>query len=89
MFRNASAFSVCTLTVVFAAVLFSAVVFADSSEEDDAISTTLDNGLGSHIDWHTLDDGLSLAEQEKKPLMLIIHKSWCGACKCKYFWSFY
>ena len=28
-----------------------------------------------------LDSGLELAKTEEKPLMLVIHKSWCGACK--------
>ncbi|XP_068206071.1 thioredoxin domain-containing protein 12-like [Palaemon carinicauda] len=41
----------------------------------------LDNGLGKSYDWHSLEDGLKISEETGKPLMLIIHKSWCGACK--------
>ena len=39
------------------------------------------NGLGDHIDWQIWQDGLSLAKETGKPLMLILHKSWCPACK--------
>jgi len=39
------------------------------------------NGLGEHIEWSTLEDGIKLAKETDKPLMIIIHKSWCGACK--------
>lgn len=28
-----------------------------------------------------LETGLKLAQAEEKQLMLVIHKSWCGACK--------
>ncbi|XP_037777058.1 thioredoxin domain-containing protein 12-like [Penaeus monodon] len=38
-------------------------------------------GLGEKFDWHTLEEGLKISETTGKPLMLIIHKSWCGACK--------
>ncbi|XP_066964576.1 thioredoxin domain-containing protein 12-like isoform X2 [Macrobrachium rosenbergii] len=38
-------------------------------------------GLGKDYEWHSLDDGLKLSKETDKPLMLIIHKSWCGACK--------
>ncbi|GAB6029031.1 Thioredoxin domain-containing protein 12 [Chamberlinius hualienensis] len=42
---------------------------------------SLGRGLGDEIDWKTLDNGLQEAKDLNKPLMLIIHKSWCGACK--------
>lgn len=68
------------------AVALVGIVLADfdDSSEDGGVSAGVDNGLGEHIDWSTLDDGLSRAKQENKPLMLIIHKSWCGACKCRF-----
>ncbi|XP_065834831.1 thioredoxin domain-containing protein 12-like [Oscarella lobularis] len=41
----------------------------------------LAKGWGDEIAWRTLNDGLVEAKESQKPLMLLIHKSWCGACK--------
>ncbi|XP_030852663.1 thioredoxin domain-containing protein 12-like [Strongylocentrotus purpuratus] len=38
-------------------------------------------GLGEQYDWVTFEDGLKLAKENDKPMMLVIHKTWCGACK--------
>ena len=39
------------------------------------------NGLGDDIDWQTWSEGLLMAKDTGKPIMLILHKSWCPACK--------
>lgn len=39
------------------------------------------NGLGDHIEWQTWSRGLSVAKETSKPIMVILHKSWCPACK--------
>ncbi|KXJ15023.1 Thioredoxin domain-containing protein 12 [Exaiptasia diaphana] len=44
----------------------------------------LSRGFGDNINWVAYKDGLQQAEESKKSLLLLIHKSWCGACKEKY-----
>ncbi|KAG0719464.1 Thioredoxin domain-containing protein 12 [Chionoecetes opilio] len=52
-----------------------------SLQEKVKVLARMDAGLGEGYEWHTLEEGLQLAQKTGKPLMLIIHKSWCGACK--------
>jgi protein-disulfide reductase (glutathione) len=54
------------------------------------INITLGNGFGEYIDWVAYDAAFEVAAEEKKPMMMIIHKTWCGACaalKPKVEWS--
>eukprot|EP00026_Physarum_polycephalum_P018936 Phypoly_transcript_20728.p1 GENE.Phypoly_transcript_20728~~Phypoly_transcript_20728.p1 ORF type:complete len:156 (+),score=22.11 Phypoly_transcript_20728:169-636(+) len=44
-------------------------------------SDSLARGWGDDITWHTLDAARALSKENGKPVMIIIHKSWCGACK--------
>ena len=39
-------------------------------------------GFGDLIDWYNdLPAGLASAKEKNLPVMMLIHKSWCGACK--------
>lgn len=41
-----------------------------------------DNGFGTNYVWAgSLHSGLQIATHHQKPVMVIIHKSWCNACK--------
>merc|ERR1711874_418932 len=53
-----------------------AVVVRRGSTED------LSNGWGADYAWvDTMEAAQNKAIQQWKPIMFIIHKSWCGACK--------
>lgn len=47
-----------------------------------ATLANFDRGFNSHIAWtNELEAGLARAKAEGKPAMVLIHKTWCGACK--------
>jgi len=46
-----------------------------------AFAAELARGWGNGIEWKTLEAGLQEAKESNKPAMVIIHKTWCGACK--------
>lgn len=39
------------------------------------------NGLGEAYTWTPWKEAKALAAEQNKPIMLVIHKTWCGACK--------
>ena len=39
------------------------------------------NGSNDAIAWKTLDEAVASSKDSGKPIFLLIHKSWCGACK--------
>lgn len=43
----------------------------------------LSNGFGENIDWVKWEDAIETALEVNKPIFLLIHKSWCHACKGK------
>ncbi|KAK5965861.1 ThioredoXin Domain Containing protein [Trichostrongylus colubriformis] len=41
----------------------------------------LSNGFRTDIDWVHWDNAIGVAKDLNKPIFLLIHKTWCGACK--------
>jgi len=46
-----------------------------------SINVSLSRGFGDYIDWQTLEKGKEIAKEQTKPMMVIIHRTWCSACK--------
>ncbi|CAH2310831.1 thioredoxin domain-containing 12 [Pelobates cultripes] len=64
------------LAVLTAGVLLLVLgTFLVSAEEG------LGRGFGDHIHWRTLEDGKLEAANSGLPILVLIHKTWCGACK--------
>lgn len=40
-------------------------------------------GFGEDIDWVKWDESVETALEQNKPIFLLIHKTWCHACRCK------
>ena len=55
-----------------AALIIRQIVVSESAES---------NGLGDHIEWQPWSKGILSAKESGKPIMVILHKSWCPACK--------
>ncbi|MEX1367921.1 MAG: thioredoxin family protein [Nannocystaceae bacterium] len=45
------------------------------------VATAPANGFNDAIAWRGLDEGLREAKADHRPLMLVVHASWCGQCK--------
>uniref|UniRef100_A0A1I7VLU1 Thioredoxin domain-containing protein n=1 Tax=Loa loa TaxID=7209 RepID=A0A1I7VLU1_LOALO len=41
----------------------------------------LSHGFGEDIDWVKWEDAVETAMEVNKPIFLLVHKSWCHACK--------
>jgi protein-disulfide reductase (glutathione) len=44
-------------------------------------ATAAANGFNDAIAWRALDEGLDEAKRLGRPLMLVVHASWCGKCR--------
>lgn len=42
---------------------------------------SLSRGFGDSIEWLRFPDALNRNLNEHKPIFMLIHKSWCGACQ--------
>jgi protein-disulfide reductase (glutathione) len=53
----------------------------DRAPPAQRLATAPANGFGDAIAWRTLDEGLAEATTQHRPLMLVVHASWCPKCK--------
>uniref|UniRef100_A0A915HYS8 Thioredoxin domain-containing protein n=1 Tax=Romanomermis culicivorax TaxID=13658 RepID=A0A915HYS8_ROMCU len=52
-----------------------------SEPEDAPPKNPLSRGWNDDIAWVSLEDGYRLAKEQRKPLFVLIHKTWCHACQ--------
>ena len=45
------------------------------------VAADVSHGFGADLPWVGWENARELAKMQRKPLMLLIHKSWCGACQ--------
>uniref|UniRef100_A0AC34GX71 DUF255 domain-containing protein n=1 Tax=Panagrolaimus sp. ES5 TaxID=591445 RepID=A0AC34GX71_9BILA len=75
---HATAFSA-ILLLSFGISSLNAEVKADKLSE--MYSNPLAHGLGDDIEWVKWEDAIEKALEVNKPIFLLIHKTWCHACK--------
>jgi protein-disulfide reductase (glutathione) len=51
------------------------------SDADKRVATIPADGWNDRIAWRGLDEGLREAKQSGRPLMMVVHTSWCGNCQ--------
>ncbi|KAL7077415.1 hypothetical protein ACQ4LE_003386 [Meloidogyne hapla] len=56
---------------------------SNSIDEEEKIDEKVDfsHGYGTDIDWVQWNEAVSIALDLNKPIFLLIHKTWCGACQ--------
>ena len=47
----------------------------------DPAGAAEDNGFGNAVAWRKYDVAMEEAKASGKPLMMVVHTSWCGRCK--------
>lgn len=54
---------------------------ADELQEPKRVATAPANGWGDDIAWRGFDEGMSESIETGRPLMMVVHTSWCTKCK--------
>ncbi|MCP9262024.1 Thioredoxin domain-containing protein 12 [Dirofilaria immitis] len=73
----------CVVSIAFGII----ILLLSSSNIDASFDTKqiyqnpLSHGFGEDIDWVKWEDAVEMAMEVNKPIFLLIHKSWCHACK--------
>ncbi|KIH52849.1 hypothetical protein ANCDUO_17041 [Ancylostoma duodenale] len=74
--------SLIPLTGLVSILLFLNAADANKFEKVKEIySNPLAHGFGEDIDWVPWEDAIEKALDDNKPIFLLIHKTWCHACK--------
>jgi len=58
-----------------------ALASVDTTPDDAAAAGGLARGWGDALPWVSYADSFGLAQSSGKPIMLVVWKTWCGACK--------
>jgi protein-disulfide reductase (glutathione) len=53
----------------------------ESSSEPKRKATIPADGWNDDIAWRGFDEGLSEAKQDQRPVMMVVHTSWCPKCR--------
>jgi protein-disulfide reductase (glutathione) len=66
-----------SLSILF---LSSFVSFSEAKEGGESHGSS--RGFNDNIDWYNnLEEAIAAGKEEGKPVFVLIHKTWCGACK--------
>jgi len=57
------------------------LIIATTGLADDESSESKGHGFGEKYDWVPYAEAYTKSKELNKPVMMVIHKSWCGACK--------
>lgn len=70
----------------FVVLLIGLIAVAVAHEGHDHTHETssdagLGRGFGDRVQWYKLEEGLAEVKSSGRPGMVVIHASWCGACR--------
>ena len=69
------------VALVVSAALALTASFSPSFANAEGGDGDMSRGFNSDLKWLSLEDAKAKALDTGKPMMVLIHKSWCGACK--------
>ena len=52
-----------------------------AADAPDPEGAAKDNGFGDAVAWRKFDVAMDEAKASGKPIMMVVHTSWCGRCK--------
>uniref|UniRef100_A0A5S6QAK2 Thioredoxin domain-containing protein n=1 Tax=Trichuris muris TaxID=70415 RepID=A0A5S6QAK2_TRIMR len=74
----------CAVRILLSCFLLQ-LAYAEGKGTEESTESTPGNplarGWGDDITWVSFEDGLKIVKEQKRPMFLLIHKSWCPACQ--------